>query len=128
MALSPDLIASIAFGVIMTFIGIVALWAVRWQAFFLLRHQSKGFPFQHLWTIHPNIPLLVAIHDEEHALHLSRSNSDTLADGNDALVLHPESAAEDQPMPFEAKSQILQSDPEPTAVSVSLLDWSRLPF
>jgi hypothetical protein len=45
MALSPDLIASIAFGVIMTFIGIVALWAVRWQAFFLLRHQSKGFPF-----------------------------------------------------------------------------------
>jgi hypothetical protein len=101
MTLSPDLIANIIFGVIMTSIGMAALWAVRWQAFFLLRHQSKAFHFQHL-PCHSNITLQDPIQDEEQALHLPRTNSDASADGN--------------------------NDTELTAVSVSLLDWSRLPF
>jgi hypothetical protein len=62
------------------------------------------------------------------ALRLSQTNSDTVADGNDTVALHPEPVAEDQPMSFEAKSQIFRSDTELTADSVSLLDWYRLPF
>jgi hypothetical protein len=127
MTLSPDLIANIIFGIIMTSIGIAALWAVRWQAFFLRRHQSKAFHFQHL-SCHSNIPLLDLIQDEEQALRLSRTNSDASADDNNTLALHPESMAEDQPVPFGAGSQIPRSDTELTDVSVSLLDWSRLPF
>jgi hypothetical protein len=127
MTLSPDLIANIIFGVIMTSIGIVALWAVRWQAFFLLRHQSN-LSISGMYPYHSNMPLLDVIQDEEQALRLSRTNSNASVDGHNTLVLHAESVTEDQPMQFEAKSQIPRSDTELTAVSVSLLDWSRLPF
>lgn len=106
MTLSPDLIANIIFGVIMTSIGIAALWAVRWQAFFLRRHQSKAFHFQHL-PYHSNIPLLDLIQDEEQALRLSRANSDASAGGNNTLVLHPESVVEDRPAPFGARARYL---------------------
>jgi hypothetical protein len=37
MPLSPDLITNIVFGIIMVVIGIVAIWVVRWQTYFLLR-------------------------------------------------------------------------------------------
>jgi hypothetical protein len=41
MSPSSDLITNIVFGVVMVVIGIVAIWVVRWQTYFLLRHQSK---------------------------------------------------------------------------------------
>jgi hypothetical protein len=51
MSPSPDLIANIVFGIIMVVIGIVAIWVVRWQTYFLLRHQSK-FPSLFTYKYH----------------------------------------------------------------------------
>ena len=38
--MSPELKSGIAFGIVMVVIGVVAIWIVRWQAYFLLRHEG----------------------------------------------------------------------------------------
>jgi hypothetical protein len=123
MSHSPDLIANIIFGVIMIVIGIATLWAVRWQAFFLLRHHSKVLDSQHV-SHHTNILLLDHIKDEEQAFRLSRTNSDASADDTNILAPRPESAAEDQPASVGVTSQLPRSDTDVTAISISVLDQS----
>ena len=70
MSPSPDLITNIVFGIIMVVIGIVAIWVVRWQTYFLLRHQSKLSSLS-TYKYHLMIPPPGPITDEEHAAHLT---------------------------------------------------------
>ena len=41
MSPSAEFITAIVFAVIMVLIGLGAIWIVRWQTYFLLRHQGK---------------------------------------------------------------------------------------
>jgi hypothetical protein len=60
MSLSPDLITNIVFGIIMAVISTAAIWVVRWQAYFLLRHQGK---FSSLLTHKYHLMILPRSHD-----------------------------------------------------------------
>jgi hypothetical protein len=42
MSLSAEFITATVFAVIMVLIGLGAIWIVRWQTYFLLRHQSES--------------------------------------------------------------------------------------
>jgi hypothetical protein len=42
MYLSAEFITATVFAVIMVLIGLGAIWIVRWQTYFLLRHQGES--------------------------------------------------------------------------------------
>jgi hypothetical protein len=42
--MSGELKSGIAFGVVMVVIGLVAIWIVRWQTYFLLRNEGTLSP------------------------------------------------------------------------------------
>jgi hypothetical protein len=51
MSVSVEFITATTFAAIMVLIGIGAIWIVRWQTYFLLRHQGKS----------PDVGLLTAV-------------------------------------------------------------------
>jgi hypothetical protein len=42
--MSPELTSGIAFGIVMVIIGLVAIWIVRWQTYFLIRNEGAPLP------------------------------------------------------------------------------------
>ena len=38
--MSPEFKSGIAFGIVMVIIGLVAIWIVRWQTYFLVRNEG----------------------------------------------------------------------------------------
>jgi hypothetical protein len=42
MSLSAEFITATVFAVVMVLIGLGAIWIVRWQTYFLLRHQGES--------------------------------------------------------------------------------------
>jgi hypothetical protein len=49
MAASVEFITGTIFAAVMVLIGLGAIWIVRWQTYFLLRHQGKSPSVGLLW-------------------------------------------------------------------------------
>jgi hypothetical protein len=53
MSLSAEFITATIFAIVMVLLGLGAIWIVRWQTYFLLRHQGKCSPVPLLSTVAP---------------------------------------------------------------------------
>src|ERR1700734_2188582 len=53
MSLSAEFITATIFAIVMVLLGLGAIWIVRWQTYFLLRHQGKCPPAPLSSTVAP---------------------------------------------------------------------------
>jgi hypothetical protein len=111
MAVTAEFITATIFAVIMVLIGLGAIWIVRWQTYFLLRHQGKSPHVGPLTTAAPFLFMLVHSslpgHDFERG---SRPLQPIVAEG-DSVELAATSPTSDK---FSRESVPTTIDTQPT--------------
>jgi hypothetical protein len=71
MHISPDIVVTVIFGVIMMIIGITAIWIVHWQTGVLMREQRREFFFSLREELPTFTEFSVSVGDIERAQELT---------------------------------------------------------